>query len=107
MVHVQALTTPRRMVAQAARSPLAIAGLISFAISVLMLAVPIFSLQVFDRVLGSGSRDTLIALVLITGLALMALGLLETVRTAVLARLSTRLGARLSPTPPRGGGAGR
>ena len=97
MVHVQALTTPRRMVAQAARSPLAIAGLISFAISVLMLAVPIFSLQVFDRVLGSGSRDTLIALVLITGLALMALGLLETVRTAVLARLSTRLGARLSP----------
>ena len=34
---------------------------------------------------------------LITGLALMALGLLETVRTAVLARLSTRLGARLSP----------
>ena len=85
------------MVAQAARSPLAIAGLISFAISVLMLAVPIFSLQVFDRVLGSGSRDTLIALVLITGLALMALGLLETVRTAVLARLSTRLGARLSP----------
>lgn len=86
------------MVAEAARSPLAIAGVISFAISVLMLAVPIFSLQVFDRVLGSGSRDTLIALVLITGFALVALGLLETVRTAVLARLSTRLGARLSPS---------
>ena len=97
VVQVQALSQPRRMVAQAARSPLAIAGLISFAISVLMLAVPIFSLQVFDRVLGSGSRDTLIALVLITGLALTALGLLETVRTSVLARLSTRLGARLSP----------
>jgi PrtD family type I secretion system ABC transporter len=97
VVQVQAPSQPRRMVAQAARSPLAIAGLISFAISVLMLAVPIFSLQVFDRVLGSGSRDTLIALVLITGLALTALGLLETVRTSVLARLSTRLGARLSP----------
>jgi ATP-binding cassette subfamily C protein/ATP-binding cassette subfamily C exporter for protease/lipase/ATP-binding cassette subfamily C protein EexD len=85
------------MVAEAARSPLAIAAVVSFAISVLMLAVPIFSLQVFDRVLGSGSRDTLVALVLITGLALTALGLLETVRTSVLARLSTRLGARLSP----------
>jgi PrtD family type I secretion system ABC transporter len=84
------------MVAEAARSPLALAGLVSMAISVLMLSVPIFSLQVFDRVLGSGSRDTLVALVLITGMALVALGLLETVRTSVLARLSTRLGGRLS-----------
>jgi ATP-binding cassette subfamily C exporter for protease/lipase len=88
---------PRQLVAGAARSPLVLAGLISFAISVLMLAVPMFSLQVYDRVLGSGSQDTLIALTLITGLALAALGLLETVRTTVLARLSTRLGARLSP----------
>ena len=86
------------MVAGAARSPLALAGLISFAISILMLAVPMFSLQVYDRVLGSGSQDTLLALVLITAFALAALGLLETVRTSVLARLSTRLGARLSPT---------
>lgn len=92
------LNTPGQQVATAARSPLALAGLVSFAISVLMLAVPIFSLQVYDRVLGSGSRDTLFALVLITGAALAALGMLETVRTSVLARLSTRLGARLSPT---------
>ena len=84
------------MVLDAARSPLAVAGLVSFAISVLMLAVPMFSLQVYDRVLGSGSVDTLIALVLITGLALSTLGMLDTVRTAVLARLSTRLGERLS-----------
>lgn len=88
---------PRQLVAGAARSPLVLAGLISFAISILMLAVPMFSLQVYDRVLGSGSHDTLIALTLITGVALAALGLLETVRTTVLARLSTRLGARLSP----------
>ena len=62
-----------------------------------MLAVPMFSLQVYDRVLGSGSQDTLLALVLIVAFALAALGLLETVRTSVLARLSTRLGSRLSP----------
>ena len=86
------------MVATAARSPLALAGLVSCGISLLMLAVPVFSLQVYDRVLGSGSVDTLLALVFITGAALIALGLLETVRTAVLARLSTRLGARLAPT---------
>ena len=89
--------SPRRLVASAARSPLALAGLISFAISILMLAVPMFSLQVYDRVLGSGSQDTLLALVLIVAFALTALGLLETVRTSVLARLSTRLGSRLSP----------
>jgi PrtD family type I secretion system ABC transporter len=71
---------------------------VSFGISLLMLAVPIFSLQIYDRVLGSGSLDTLFALVLITSGALVALGLLETVRSSVLARLSTRLGARLSPT---------
>ena len=47
--------------------------------------------------LGSGSQDTLLAFVLIMAFALAALGLLETVRTSVLARLSTRLGARLSP----------
>ena len=62
-----------------------------------MLSVPMFSLQVYDRVLGSGSQDTLLALVLIVAFALTALGLLETVRTSVLARLSTRLGSRLSP----------
>ena len=88
---------PRQLMADAARSPLALAALVSFAISVLMLAVPIFSLQVYDRVLGSGSRDTLLALVLITSAALAALGMLETVRTWVLARLSTRLGSRLAP----------
>ena len=69
--------SPRRLVAGAARSPLALAGLISFAISILMLAVPMFSLQVYDRVLGSGSQDTLLALVLIVAFALAALGLLE------------------------------
>jgi PrtD family type I secretion system ABC transporter len=88
--------SPGRVFAETARSPLSLAAGVSFAISVLMLAVPLFSLQVFDRVLGSGSRETLLALVLITALALLALGLLETVRTSVLARLSTRLGARLS-----------
>ena len=89
-------STPGRMVLDAARSPLGVAAIISFAISVLMLSVPMFSLQVYDRVLGSGSVDTLLALVLITGFALTTLGMLESVRTAVLARLSTRLGARLS-----------
>jgi PrtD family type I secretion system ABC transporter len=80
----------------AARSPLVLAGCISFATSMLMLAVPLFSLQLYDRVLGSGSRETLLVLVLMAAGALLALGMLDAVRSAVLARMSTRLGSRLS-----------
>ena len=87
---------PGRAFMAAARSPLALAAVVSSAIGILMLAVPVFSLQVFDRVLSSGSRETLLALALVTALALVALGLLEAVRGAVMARLSTRLGSRLS-----------
>lgn len=88
--------SPRHLVGPAVRSPLALAAGISMGIGVLMLSVPLFSLQVYDRVLGSGSRETLLALVLIAAAALIALGVLEALRAAVLARLSTRLGARLS-----------
>jgi PrtD family type I secretion system ABC transporter len=88
--------SPAQAFLAAARSPLGLAAAVSFAISVLMLAVPLFSLQIYDRVLGSGSRETLLALCLITALALLALGLLDMVRTMVLARMSTRLGSRLS-----------
>lgn len=87
---------PGRAFWGAARAPLLLAAFLSSAIGVLMLAVPVFSLQVFDRVLGSGSRETLLALALVTAFALAVLGLLESVRGTVLARLSTRLGARLS-----------
>src|SRR4051794_589491 len=87
---------PAQAFLAAARSPLGLAAAVSFAISVLMLAVPLFSLQIYDRVLGSGSRETLLALCLITALALLALGMLDMVRTMVLARMSTRLGSRLS-----------
>lgn len=96
MISAARRDSPGQLVGPTARSPLALAAGISMGIGILMLAVPLFSLQVYDRVLGSGSRETLLALVLITAMALVALGLLEALRAAVLARLSTRLGARLS-----------
>ncbi len=88
--------SPRQVVIQAARSPLALAAAISIGIGLLMLAVPLFSLQVYDRVLSSGSRETLAALAAMTLLALLVLGLLEVLRASILARLSTRLGTRLA-----------
>lgn len=88
--------SPGQAFLAAAWSPLVLAGCISFATSMLMLAVPLFSLQLYDRVLGSGSRETLLVLVLMAAFALLSLGMLDAVRTAVLSRMSTRLGSRLS-----------
>ncbi len=61
----------------------------SFALNVLILAVPLYSQQLFGRVLGSGSVETLILLSLITGVALVTLGLFEMVRTSLLARAAS------------------
>src|SRR4051812_6772663 len=62
----------------------------SFVLNLLMFAVPLYSMQLFDRVLGSGHVETLVLLSLIAGLALVTLGLLEMVRTSLLARTASR-----------------
>ena len=63
----------------------------SFFVSLLMLTGPLYMLQVYDRVLSSGSIPTLVALtVLVLGLY-AALGLLEWVRNSVFASVASRL----------------
>jgi PrtD family type I secretion system ABC transporter len=69
--------------------------LFSLCINLLMLTVPLYMLQLFDRVLGSGSIDTLLLLTTITGVALLTLAALEAVRGQVLLRMSTWLDTRL------------
>ncbi|HYG88267.1 MAG TPA: type I secretion system permease/ATPase [Azospirillum sp.] len=68
----------------------------SFALNLLMLAVPLYSMQLYDRVLGSGSIETLILLSLMTAAALAAFGAFEMVRTCLLARLASRFEAVLT-----------
>ncbi len=63
----------------------------SFVINLLLLVSPLYMLQVYDRVLSSGSRDTLIVL---TGIAFFLLGLLaflETIRTKLLGRAAAQM----------------
>jgi ATP-binding cassette, subfamily C, bacterial len=66
-------------------------GLFSLAMSVLLLTVPLFMLQVYDRVLGSGSVHTLVMLTLLAAGALALLSLLDGLRQTVLARIGMRL----------------
>lgn len=81
---------PWRQAVRSLRGGLAAALVFSFALNLLMLAVPLYSLQVYDRVLGSGHVETLVLLSLITALALLALGAFEMVRTSLLARTASR-----------------
>ena len=67
------------------------AGACSFAVNMLMLAGPIYMLQVYDRVLVSGSVPTLVALtILIMGLFIV-LGLVEWVRRGLFSATASQL----------------
>jgi ATP-binding cassette subfamily C protein/ATP-binding cassette subfamily C exporter for protease/lipase/ATP-binding cassette subfamily C protein EexD len=68
----------------------------SFVINMLVIASPIYSYQVFDRVLGSAHVDTLIYLTLIVGFAFIILGCLDGLRTSLMARIGTRLERQLA-----------
>lgn len=68
----------------------------SMVINLLMLVAPIYMLQVYDRVLVSKSVDTLVALTLMAVAALLALGLLEMVRSLINVRIGVWVEQRLS-----------
>ena len=74
-----------------------VVAIFSFAINILMLASPIYMMQVYDRVLGTGHRETLLFLTIMTTLALLLLGGLDALRGSVMSRIGSWLGARLSP----------
>lgn len=66
-------------------------GLFSFFINMLFLTPTIYMLQVYDRVVGAGSISTLVLLTLIVVVMFGVMGVLEFVRSRILARLSTRM----------------
>ena len=70
-------------------------GLFSAFVNLLMLTGPIFMLQVYDRVLGSRSEATLVALAGIVAFLFLMMGFLDHFRARVLARAGARFQARL------------
>ena len=81
---------------RACRPHFVAAALFSMAINLLYLALPIYTSQVYDRVLASGNMATLVMLSIAFVFAIAALAGLESVRARVLNRGGIRLDALLS-----------
>ena len=71
------------------------AGLFSIFINLLALTGPLFMLQIYDRVLGSRSEETLLALFVLMAFLFLMMGILEWARGRVLARIGARFQAHL------------
>ena len=81
---------------QSCRRYIATAGFFSLGINLLYLAAPLYMLQVYDRVISSASKVTLVMLTLALLIALVALAGLDMVRGRILARAGVRLDRQLS-----------
>ena len=80
----------------ASRRALNATFLFSAVINILMMAGPLFMLQVYDRVLSSGSFPTLISLSIITAGIYGIIGLLELSRSRIIGRVGAEIDQRLS-----------
>lgn len=72
-------------------------AIFSFFVNLLMLVVPLYMLQLFDRVILGRSEATLLYLTLIALFALIVFGLLDMLRSRLLVRLSIWIDERLAP----------
>ncbi len=81
----------------ASRASLGLVVLFSFCVNLLALAVPIYLLQLYDRVLASRSIDTLVMLTGIVVVALAVLAILDAFRREMLARIGNWIDDRLQP----------
>lgn len=83
------------------RGPVLAVGVFSCALNLLLLAPALFMLQVFDRVLVSSSRDTLLMLLLGVAVALGLSLLLDQVRSRLQGVIGNLIGDRLMPVVAR------
>ncbi|MFY0679157.1 MAG: type I secretion system permease/ATPase [Thalassovita sp.] len=84
-----------RAVRRESRSLYWAVGLFSAFVNLLMLTGPLYMMQVYDRVLGSRSIETLLGLTLIVAFLYGMMGLLDFSRTRIMARVGARFQARL------------
>jgi len=83
-------------VRNALRRAIAMTAVFSLFMHVLVLAVPLYSLQIYDRVLSSQSSDTLLWLTSVVIFMLAMLAILDSLRARILVRLSVWLERRIA-----------
>ncbi len=88
---------PYRLTLRRLRPGVLAAAGISAVISVLMLTGSLYMLQVYDRVLSSGSVPTLVGLFVIVVVLYSFLGLYDFLRSRMLSRLALQLDGQLGP----------
>jgi ATP-binding cassette subfamily C protein len=79
------------------RSALAWIAAFSVSINVLLLVLPLYSIEVFDRVISSGSVETLVGLTIIAATALVFGAAFDTLRSRLLSRFAVRFERHLAP----------
>ncbi|MGL4396727.1 MAG: hypothetical protein ACRCS9_09330, partial [Hyphomicrobium sp.] len=84
------MRTSRQMLKDVRRAWLAAFAFSAF-VNMLMLATPLYTLQIFETVVPLGSVETLIIITAITALAILALALIEISRDLILLRASVWL----------------
>jgi len=70
-------------------------GLFSVFVNLLLLTGPLYMLQVYDRVLGSRSEATLVALSVLAAFLFIAMGVLDNARARIMARIGAKMQDRL------------
>ncbi len=92
-----ALPPVLQAIVRASRSAVFSAALFSMFLNLLMLVPSLYMLQVYDRVLSTGSVPTLVVLTVITVFLFMVFGGLEWVRSRIMIVASTRFDTMLGP----------
>ncbi len=67
----------------------------SMFVNILMLTGPLYMLQVYDRVIGSRSQETLVALSILVTCLFVAMGILDNARGRIMSRVGARFQDRL------------
>lgn len=96
---IAGIELPRDMAeaVEACRPHFLAAAVFSLFINLLFLAPAIYMLQVYDRVVATGGKMTLLFITLALAVALFALSALDAIRNRLLVRASLRLDALLAP----------
>ncbi|WP_084029687.1 type I secretion system permease/ATPase [Bradyrhizobium sp. LMTR 3] len=69
----------------------------SVSLNMLLLVVPFYAIEVFDRVISSGSVETLVGLTIIAAIALVFSAAFDTLRSRLLSRFAVRFERYLAP----------